>query len=345
MRAISAVDGISLAIRRTREFLFRPFNWGTFLKLGLVAIITEGLGSNFHSSSHTDHSSGHGPMVYSPSDIRPEWIAAIAVAVLVAIVLSIVIFYLVTRLRFAFFHCLIHNTSEIGPGWRIYRAQAARFFWLNIWVGFCFFLLLGLAALPFVAGFMRLIRDTPPGGTPDMWLLFTLILPLIPVILLLVLIGFAADVILRDWIMPHYALEDATAGEAWDEVWEQIKAEKSQFAVYALLRLILPIVATIGLFIVFLVPGLMLAGSGAAIGYAIHSAFADATGASALVGVFIQIFFGVIAFGFTLLAGICLGGPLSTGLREFALAFYGGRYQVLGDVLYPPPAPLAPGIF
>ena len=49
----------------------------------------------------------------------------------------------------------------------------------------------------------------------------------------------------------------------------------------------------------------------------------------------LQVFFGLIAFGFSLLASICLGGPLSTGAREYALLFYGGRYQVLGDLLYP----------
>jgi hypothetical protein len=31
---------------------------------------------------------------------------------------------------------------------------------------------------------------------------------------------------------------------------------------------------------------------------------------------------------------------LSTGIREYAVIFYGGRYKVLGDLLYPtvPPA-------
>ena len=73
----------------------------------------------------------------------------------------LVIFYLVTRLRFAFFHCLIHNTSEIRPGWRLYRTQAMRFFGLCVGVGFSYLLLLVLAALPFVAGFLRLIsRDS-----------------------------------------------------------------------------------------------------------------------------------------------------------------------------------------
>ena len=46
-----------------------------------------------------------------------------------------------------------------------------------------------------------------------------------------------------------------------------------------------------------------------------------------------------LQFGFALLASVCLGGPLSTGIREYALMFYGGRYQALGDILSPPPAP------
>jgi hypothetical protein len=268
------------------------------------------------------------------------------VAVLLAMLLSLVAFYLITRLRFAFFHCLTHNIKEIRPGWRLYREQATRFFWLNLGVGVGFLLLVVLVALPFVAGFIRLFHETPPGGPPDWGLLLSLVLPLIPVLILLALAGFALDVILRDWMLPHYALEDATAGEAWQEVWDRITAEKSQFAVYALLRLILPVIAMVALLIVLVIPGLMVAGSVAAIVYAIHSAFADATGASALIGILLQVFFGVVAFGFALLASICLGGPLSTGLREYALIFYGGRYQALGDLLDPPPpSPFVPGTF
>jgi hypothetical protein len=337
MRAISAVDAVSLAIQRTREFLFRPFRLGTFLKLGLVAIITEGLGSNFHSSSHTHQSPGHGPMVNSPFNLRPEWIAAIVAAVLVAILLSIVIFYLITRLRFAFFHCLISNTKEIRPGWWLYGAQAMRFFWLNLVVGFCFLLLLVLVAIPFAAGFVRLYHETQQSGHPNIGLVLALLLPLIPIILLLALTGFVADLIMRDCILPHFALEDATAGEAWTEVWARIKAEKRQFLVYALLRVVLPTIATVGLFIVLIIPGLALAGAYGAFEYGLHSAFADATGSAAVAGILLQVFFGIVAFGFALLVSICLGGPLSTGVREYALLFYGGRFQALGDILYPPP--------
>lgn len=325
MRAISAADAVSPAIQRTRDFLFRPFNWGTYLKLGLVAIITEGTGSNFHSSSHNASSSGHGPIVNSPFHFHPEWIAPIVAIVLLVIVISFLVLYLVTRLRFAFFHCLVHNTKEIRPGWHLLSDQASRFFWMNVGVGFCYLLLVALVALPFIGGFVRLFHEMQPGGPPDWGLLFSLVLPLIPVIILLVLLGIAIDVVLRDLMLPHYALDDASAGEAWSQVWARITAEKRQFIAYALLRLILPTLATIALVVVLIVPGLILAGSLAAVEFGLHSAFADATGASVLVGKLLEVFFGILAFGFTVLISICLGGPLSTATREYALVFCGGR--------------------
>src|ERR1039457_3613825 len=156
MSAISAANAVSLSIQRTRDFLFRPFSWGTFLKLGLVAIVTEGLGSSFNSSSRSGSSSGNGPMLYH---FTPEWVAAIMAAVALALILCIWVFYFIPRLRFAYFHCLIHNTKQIRPGWGLYRTQAMRFFGLNLIVGFFFLLLVALVAIPFVAGFWRLFHE------------------------------------------------------------------------------------------------------------------------------------------------------------------------------------------
>jgi hypothetical protein len=341
MLAISAADAVSLAIQRTRDFLFRPFTWGTYLKLGLVAIITEGVGSNIHSSS-SSRTSGHGPNFSTPFHIEPFQIAIVVAALALAMLLGFWIFYLVTRLRFAFFHCLIHNTKEIRPGWWLYREQAARFFWFNIVVGLGFLAVIIAIALPFISGFVRLYHESQQGGQFDWGLLLSLLLPLIPIIILLALAGVVTDLILRDWMMPHFALEDASAGEAWSDVWHNIMAEKKQFFVYALLRVVLPFIAAVVLFMILAIPGLVLVGAFAAFGYGLHSAFANATGASAVVGVLLQIFFGLLAFGFTLLASICLGGPLSTGVREYALLFYAGRYKLLGDILYPPPPPPPP---
>jgi hypothetical protein len=342
MHSISAVDSVSLAVQRTRDFLFRPFRWGTFLKLGLVAIITEGLGNNPRSGAHGSHQTAQGATGLPSFHLAPEWIAAVVAALLLALILAIAVFYLVTRLRFAFFHCLTRNTKEIRPGWLLYRNQASRFFWLNVVVGVCFMVLLILVAMPFAALLWRVIEGSRQAGHLEIGLLLGLVLPLIPIVVLMVLLAILSDMILRDWMLPHYALENATAGEAWAQVRARIKAEKRQFLVYAVLRLILPTIAVIGMFFVLLLPGLGLAGAVAATEFGLHSMFSDASGASALVGMLLEVFFGVIAFAFAVMAGICLGGPLSTGIREYALIFYGGRYKALGDILFPaPPAPPA----
>ena len=114
---------------------------------------------------------------------------------------------------------------------------------------------MGLIAIPFVMGFWRVFHDMPHGGSPNFGMLLALILPLLPIIFLLVVTGFALDIILRDWMLPHFALEDASAGEAWGSVWARIMAEKGQFFAYAMLRLILPTIAAIAIFLILLIPG------------------------------------------------------------------------------------------
>jgi MFS family permease len=337
MPAISAVDAIGPAIQRTRNFLFRPFRWSTFLKLCLVAVLTEGFGGNSHFSMPGGHPSRHAQVVHTPFTLTPEHVAAIVAAALAFIVLGFVVAYLITRLRFAYFHCLIYNTREIRPGWELYRTQAGRFFWLSIMVGLCFLLLVAIIALPFVAEFWRLFHRTPMGSAPDLGSVLPLVLPLIPIILLIAVAAFTTDLILRDLMLPHYALENATAGQAWAAVWPRIMTEKGPFFVYALLRIILPIVAVMALFLALIIPGLIVVAVFAIVEVGIHSALAGTTGAAALIGILLQVLVGLVAFGIALFAALCLGGPLGTAIREYALLFYGARYQRLDEILFPPP--------
>jgi len=335
MRALSAAEAIAPAINRTREFFFAPpFRWTTFLKLCLVAAITEGIGTNLQSNGGK-----HGPPVSSPGDVSfhfsPEIIAVIVAMGLLLLFVGLLVVYLVTRLRFAYFHCLVTNTRLIRPGWEMYRPQANRFFRMNVWVGLCFLLMVGLMLSPFVPGFIRLFKGLQAGNGPDIGFILSLALPLIPIFLLIVVAGIALDIILRDWMLPHYALDDATAGHAWGEVWERVLREKGSFFAYVLLRIVLPIISFIALVVVLLVPSLVLLGSVAAAEYGVHTAFANSSGVSAMIGVILQVFIGVLTVGFGLVIGISIGGPLSTGIREYALVFYGSRYQKLGDTMFP----------
>jgi carbon starvation protein CstA len=45
-----------------------------------------------------------------------------------------------------------------------------------------------------------------------------------------------------------------------------------------------------------------------------------------MIGIFLQVLAGVIAFAVALFVWIAVGGPLSTAVRQYALLFYGGRY-------------------
>lgn len=345
MFAISAGDAISPAIRRTKQFLFQPFRLGTYLKLCLVAVITEGLTGNSYSSGSHGRATHPRDIISPPVWPHAEWIAVIVAALALAIIVGCFVFYLITRLRFAYFHCLIHNTREIRPGWWLYREQARRFFWLNIMVGLAFLAPAAVLALPFIAGFLAVIRGVHAGGRPDIAAILALVLPLIPIILLLGLLGLAADLVLRDLMLPHYALENATAGEAWRAVWARVRVEKGQFFGYALLRIVLPIVAIIGLILLLLIPAILFFASTAIIEVAIHATFSAATGAVSVIGILLAIGFGAVAAGIPIVVGIGVGGPLSTAIREYALLFYGGRYQRLGEILWPPLAGAsAPGI-
>jgi MFS family permease len=344
MFALSAAQAISPAIERTKNYLFRPFKWSTYLKLATVACITEGFSSNFNFSSN--HHSSSGISTSTPFNLSSGVIALIVVGILVCIAIGIFIFYLITRLRFAFFHCLAHQTKEIRPAWRLYRTQGMRYFIASLIIGLIFLFVLVLLALPFVFGFYRVYLSSQSGGQFDLASFFLLLLPFIGVAFCLCLAAYVVDLVLHDFILPHMALENLSFHQSWAVVKTRIGAEKGSFTLYIFLRAILPIAACIALFIVLVIPLLIVFGS-LAFGVAgLDPALTDATGASAFILTILRALLILIGVAFGLLLSISLGGPIATWIRNYALLFYGGRYQALGDILSPPPPlPPTPGTY
>jgi hypothetical protein len=344
MQAFSAADLISPAIKRTRWFLFEPFRWSTFLKLCLVAVLTEG-GSSGNFSVPGGHHSGtctsttHSTISTAAPylGLSPMWIALIAAMLVITVGLALVIAYVVTRLRFSLFHCLVSGTREIRPGWRLYDAQSWRFFLLSIAIGFTFFLAALLIAMPFFLGFYRLIRSAHPGDPSNFAAIFGLILPLIPIIILFVLVGIAIHVILHDLMLPHIALENASAAEAWRQARMRIAAEKGGFLLYAFFRIVLPIAATIGATIALAIPAIIAVILFAAPMAGLIGLMTGATFAGKVLLVLLLSVIVLVCAGLVILLGLCIGGPIGIAVRNYALLFYGGRYQVLGDLLSPPP--------
>jgi len=337
MQVLSATDAIAPAMGRTRDLLFHPFRWGTYLKLCAVAVLTEGLG-NFHSSNGGGTpSSSSGPTGSGvPFNFDPGMIAGLVTAGILFLILCVALFYVVVRLRFALFHCLVHRIRELRPGWDMYREQAMRFFQLSIMVGVGFLAVAAVALAPFVPGFLRVFRESQAGGHLDFADFLPLALQLVPVLLLLALAGVAVDVVLRDFMLPHMALENASAGEAWTSVLDRIADQKGAFFVYALLRVLLPFAAAILLFIALAIPSLMLFGIPGVLIALLHAAQVHSTGAAWMAVVLLEVVLGIFLVALGLLMAVCFGGPVSIALRNYALLFYGGRYQLLGNLLAPP---------
>jgi hypothetical protein len=342
MKVLTASQAISPAIDRTRRILFQPFLWRDYLKLAAVACITEGFSGNFNLNfsdhHHSSPSIDAGTVFHLPNEV----IVLIALAVLAVLAIGIVVCYLVTRLRFAFFHCLVRQTREVGPGWRLYREQSWRFFKFSLLLGLVLLCIVLAVLIPFGIMFFNLFRNMPAGGHPDWPHLIGLLLLFIPVVLLLGFVLWTLKVVVEDFMLPHVALDNASIAEAWDAALTRIEAEKGRFFIYLLLRLVLPLLAMMALFLVLAIPLVIVFGIMALAAGGFNWMLADATGWGAAVRIVGDIFFGVVALGIGLSVGFSLGGPIATWIRNFALVFYGGRYQALGDLLDPPPAQLSP---
>jgi hypothetical protein len=342
MYVLSATEAVSPALNRTRDFLFRPFRWGNYLKFCAVALLTEGTWANMRSNSGGGPPQGTGSHGVS-LNLDPGVIAALIACAILLVVLGIALLYVVVRLRFALFHSLVHRSRELAPGWRMYREQAMRFFLLSIVVAVGFLAVAAVALAPFVPGFVRVFRESQAGGHLVLGDFLPLILQLAPVIMVLMLAGVAVDVVLRDFMLPHMALENATAGDAWTSVLERVMEEKGSFFLYTVLRVMLPFAASIALTIVLIIPMILVLGIPGVLFALAHAAQVHSTGAAWLLAVLVQVALGIVMGALAALVAICFGGPVSLAIRNYALVFYAGRYPLLGNLLAPPQtAPEAP---
>jgi hypothetical protein len=340
METLSPIEAIAPALVRTRRMLFQPFRFLTFLKLCLVAAITEGLGYRGSHSSHGSQNAGQwSGQGFEFSQVQ---VASAIGMVLLAIVVVLFLCYLVVRLRFALFNSLTRQDTQLRPGWRLYREESTRFFWLSIVVGICFVALLIGAVLPFIGPLFQVWKESRAAGHVLVGPLLSAILPLVGIAAGLGILGIAIDVIMRDFMLPHMALEGDTAGEAWLEVWDRVTSEKGAFLFYGILRVLMPIGAAISVFIIMIVPMVVLFVFPGVMIAMLHAAAMNGEGVVRIIYFFLEGTLGFVLFCLASLIAIGVCGTLGIAIREYALVFYGGRYQRLGEVLVPSPAPPAP---
>ncbi|HVC46446.1 MAG TPA: hypothetical protein VND90_04315 [Terracidiphilus sp.] len=351
MTALSASQAIMPAIDRTRKFLFDRFRWLTFLKLSLVAALTEGVSIRLrYTVGHAAHAAP-AASASTPADFFSHWLWLIGLLFVLGLPIAVFALYLVTRLRFAFFYCLTRNSSEIRPGWALYAQQSMRLFEVSLAIWAVFALLAGSVLYPLFNHYLALRAQSGPNGFNDFAAALSFVFSSFFTFLFLYAIIWFADTILHDFLVPHMALENLSVVQAWEQFLSRATSEPSVFTTYLGERFILPIIGFMALSIVAAILGAILSALVAVPLASMEAVVRAGSLGGAILAALVLLPLAILAVAVAIFVSICLGGPLATWIRNFALIFYGGRYQALGDLLnpaetkpfQPPPPPVEAG--
>jgi hypothetical protein len=340
MNSLSAARAISPAIERTKQFLFQPFRLGRFLKLTLVALLTEGGMSSCNFNSHTP-SGKTGPMnipFHWPAMHLPALAAIgglLVVVALIAIPVVLVIGYLLIRLRFSYFDCVLYEQDQIAPAWSRYHRQAMRYLGLSVLVGIAFWAILIPIGYNLYQRFKPLFESIGSEHPPGFVDFLPLLAYIVPLFLALTLVGYLVETTMTCFVLPRMAVEDASMGDALQDVWGDLLADPGQFALFFLLRFLLSLVASVLGFIVLLVPLIPIAIVGVILALVLKAA-------STTLALGLGVPLAILAGFLFLLAVIGVSGTIGTFRRNYALLFYAGRYPELAMAVWPPVPPAPP---
>jgi hypothetical protein len=346
----SAVESISPAIARTKRLLFQPFRFGLWARLAVVALITGEAGGgggggssipniNQHQSQGGENhwaAAAHPFSAAGWEQIQPYlgWVVAGVVLALAVIVLWI---YSDCVYRFILLDAVVSGQCRLREGWRRWRAAGRRYFLWVIAFGLAQFVLVGtVAGIPLLFAYRAGWFEHPDqhlGGLIGGGILLALLVIALVVVLAII------DMLGRDFLVPVIAFEEVGAMDGWERLLAMMGAEKSAYAVYVLMKIVLAMAAGIIfaildliVILVLLIPlGLLglagyLIGSGVGITWNISTELLIAgVGMLAIAGILYVV-------GFVYAPGLVF-------FQSYTVEFFAPRYEPLGSKMFPPQPP------
>jgi hypothetical protein len=339
-KVYSASEALLPALRRTYFHLFQSFHLETFFKLAAVALVCEGFVVSFkfvvRDTQPLALSVAAAKALLLDRDLLPVTIFG-GLALMMG---GIYCFYLLTYLRFGFFHSVVHQTQKIGAACKLYSKEAERLFAAGVMIwGALLVAVALLAALVVFAGYT--VASSPAAnGRLDPGNFLILFFPCIGFAFALLLAICAAHVILNDFILPHMAVEGASFKKAWADVRARLMANKETFLSFFVLRLALPVFVGLVVGMMAWLVGLAVFGlldmSAAGFNAMLDGAAAMRFPAARFyVLTVIHGLFDLLGIGAGLGIAAVFGGPLGVFMRSYALFYYGGHYKALGNLLEP----------
>jgi len=354
MTLLSPLDAIGPAFRRTREVLASPFRLGFFLKIALVAALTQPSfysasisyplqGAQFAALRSAGHGSGFAASEYGSQFGGGPGLAAFGVVALLAIVLIgfalwMLLSYLYCRLRFTLFDLVIYKGGQVGKAWSAYGRQSWRYFGLVILVSLAFLIVATIVIGPAVVNFVHVAGPlTAAGAKMNPLALMGAMLPLLFAIFAVAALWAVVDSLMQDFLLPPMAIEDAPLEAVFERFFALAKTNFGPLVVYLLLRFAVGIGLTWALMLVFaaglVVAGLAIYGVGTLL---YHALWASSAGQVTCVA--LAILTGLVVLVVYVLAIVAIYGTAAVFKQAYAAYFFGGRYAALGDRLEPPTA-------
>lgn len=350
MPALSAIQAISPAFEQTRRQLFQPFRMDFWTRLAVVSLVTGefagGGCSGAQGFNFPTRGGGRGSkeLLFSWAGTDPQqllrflpWLLAGLAAV---IALGLLWAYIATVYRFILLDAVLTGGCDLGQGWRRRQPEGARFFlWL---LGFGLASWAALAILVggplFLAWRGGIFRE--PGqhvvllvlGGIGFFFLFAAF----------VLFNVLVDFFSKDFVVPLMAAENLGVWDAWRRLLPMVGAEKSAYAGYALMKIVLAVgsailfgIVNLIVLLALLIPLAVAGGLGVfawkALGLEWNLYVAGAAGVLVLAVLALVVF----ALGFT-------SAPSLVFFQSYTLHFFGPRYPALAALMgLTPPGPPA----
>ncbi len=348
---LSATDTFTPALERMKRLLFKPFRFGVWWRLAVLALFTGELSSsgfNFNFPGNFNFPSQHknadplaaAPPFHWPS--LPHLIAWIALAALVVVVVGLIFTYISSILRFVLFDAVLSGNVRIREGWRRWKQHGATLFPWQIGFG------LVMLAIYLTAFGVPILLAWRAGlfHNPGQHLAILILggLALFGIAGIICLASVAVYVLTKDFVVPIMAFEGVGPIDGWRRLMLMMSANKGSYAGYLGFKAVLAIaagivlgIATLILFLIVLVPFIII---GVVVGIAGASGGTGMSAATITLLVVGGMIIGLLLLCITSLISV----PFVVFFQSYALHFFGSRYEPLRSVMYPPPpeAPPAP---
>ncbi len=358
MKTLSPADALGPAFRRAREVMAAPFRLGFFLKIALVAALTQPSfysvlisypvqGVQVAAGAAMQHPQR---MNFGPADQTPTYslttlagpgavagFVIFAIMLLIGVLIWVLATYILCRLRFTLFDLVVYRHGKVREAWGKYGRQTWRYFGVLLLASFVFLLLMAVTAGPFLVHMLKTIKRVGlQGPNPNPLAIFAQILPLIGIGLLLGLVWIVIDAVLQDFVLPPMAMEDAPIEDAFGRFFALLKADSVSVLVYLLLRFVVALGISWVLMMVVLIGLLILGMGGAAVGFGLYHAMWHGGLGLQMVFVAVVAAMALVLLALYLIAMIAVYGTAAVFKQSYAAYFFGSRYPELGNRLEPP---------